>query len=266
MKREGSFSKTKKHWYMSRSLWLFVLVAWVPPGIFGWRQHQAGCNHAHMHPVQLEEHLAEVATILNPIRNCAIMLARLPVRSEHLQRQHSLSQKLLRVYQRFHQSCHEHHWEEALTHKLCASFVRHETHVKTLCQNQVPMAASTWSEGCICAGLESMLQDCRHHVLPWHYHHNWGESETCAQIVNNHTHCGQVHPMGGLCAISKGRLQRKLARKRAKEETKWVSNHVKHNTKDKHRQWKQHAKSNTMLDVGKKILDRIHNHSTHSSY
>lgn len=202
------------------------------------------------HPVQQEYHERSLQRILAPVTDTAILLARQGASSGSNASMLALAARLMRVHDRFQASCHDHHWEESLTHKLCASFIRWESTLLATCalnHRHQPGSHTTWGTDCICTELQTLIHDCRHHVLPWR-----GDAELCRHLVNRE--CEHTHPFGGLCHLGERRAQLKASRR---ERTRWLSNHKKHGTKSKHADWKAHMNSQDTHNRASSIVERV---------
>lgn len=205
----------------------------------------ATCELPHMNPMQHQYHERHIRHILDPVADSAILLARQASNTSVL----AFAARLLRVHDQFESTCHDHHWEESLTHKLCASFIRHNQSIGAHCHKSDTLKSQNrpWGYACTCAGLHKILHDCRHHVLPWAR-----DSSTCDHITVND--CSHAHPFGGLCSYRHKLLERHLHRR---QRQRWRSTHSQHNTQPKHRAWTQHSSAQKSAETAQGIMDRI---------
>lgn len=234
------------------------------------------CDGEEVHAMnfaQRQLHSQELKQILNPVKDSAVLLVRHGVKGGTNESMLALASRLMRVHGQFQKSCHDHHWEEALTHKLCASFIRWQRTLEAECDytnfndhlnnfNDPPSTSSTSSTprprglDCMCTSLARLIHDCRHHVLPWsHELKASGPSTVCERL--REANCEHAHPMGGLCRHQQARHTRKLERQAAKARAKFVSSHQRHKTRSKHKHWQEHASVQAMHQHGQDLARRI---------
>lgn len=195
------------------------------------------CAENGMNQMQTQYHLRKLQRYLEPISDTAVLLVRQGAQGGGNQSMLHFAARLMRVHDAFEATCHDHHWEEALTHKLCASFIRWQPALETQCQGR---GVTSWGEGCVCAGLSTLLRDCRHHVLPWA-----ADSGFCAELRQEG--CLHTHPVGGLC--------KPVVRRH--HPSPWRSTHHHHRTKPKHKTWRRHAATQKTKQHAEELVDRV---------
>lgn len=235
---------------MSIPLWLSVALVSLSSVVAKF-QGPDSCDWGHLNLVQQEYHKRHLKQILDPVTDTAVLLARQGASGGGNSSMLGFAARLMRVHDQLEESCHDHHWEEALSHKICASYIRWEPQLRLECRVTNQHIQGTlhriWGQHCFCVGLEPLLHDCRHHVLPWAH-----DSHTCEHILK--ADCKHTHPLGGLCAYRTKLTRTRMARK---NRMKWQSTHFRHNTKPKHSAWKKHAASEEGKRKGKEYIDRV---------
>ena len=204
------------------------------------------CDWTHMNPIQQEYHQRHLKQMLDPVRDSAILLARQGASGGGNSSILQFASRLMRVHDALESSCHDHHWEEVLSHKICASYIRWQSTLEAECHAE-HHHVKAWGHSCICLGLQQLIIDCRHHVLPWAH-----DSHTCEHILN--ADCRHTHPLGGLCAHRSRLTRKRLTRK---QRIKWKSSHSKHNTQAKHTAWSKHAASEESRLKGEEYIERV---------
>ena len=161
-----------------------LLVAWVLGAA-------AKSCEPHFSWTQTERHDRRLMALLDPIHDSALTLYR---ENPHSREAALFAHRLLRVYTNFSTACYDHHWTAALTHKLCASFVRASTWLQDPAVGFCAHAAGAHSHSshCVCNGLSYLLLACTHHVQPWA-----ADDPFCHHIGP----CAHAHPFAGFCQL-----------------------------------------------------------------
>ena len=113
-----------------------------------------------------------------------------------------------------------------------------ESYLADMCSH--PRGHGVWGHNCVCVGLDNLLRDCRHHVLP-----TATDSDTC-QLLRK-AQCLHSHPLGGLCQIP------------TPTKNRWLSptSHTKHNTVSKHKSWERRAAHQKRQQHADSLVDRV---------
>lgn len=190
-------------------------------------------HHADIPVMIVNKEKRMVLDILTPINRAAVQLHRLSPTDVTPAVRLQLAHRMMRIHDRFEDTCYDHEWEDALAHKLCATHVRHAAAFDMLAAIAADtgalsnFTAQTRSVArCLTMQLDRVRRACHNHVTPWTPEHTM-----CDDVLADRA-CRWISPFAGMCdhrlRVHYGRANRKMRQPLA---------HQVHGTDRKHSGW-----------------------------
>jgi hypothetical protein len=157
-------------------------------------------HHADIPVMIVNKEKRMVLDILTPINRAAVQLHRLSPTDVTPAVRLQLAHRMMRIHDRFEDTCYDHEWEDALAHKLCATHVRHAAAFDMLAAIAADtgalsnFTAQTRSVArCLTMQLDRVRRACHNHVTPWTPEHTM-----CDDVLADRA-CRWISPFAGMC-------------------------------------------------------------------
>jgi hypothetical protein len=191
--------------------------------------------------VHREEAEIQRRRVLEPLLNSAVLLSRDLLLPAVLRI--DLAHRFMRIHDRFSKDCIDSGWKHALSHKICATYLRWKPFLNV---------SGSMSTYCVSFSLSLLLNACQSHVEPWGL-----DSGYCQSLPDK---CADRTPFWGACDVWGHNIS-----KRSKLYGNSQDSHSRHRTKTKHHSHRERERVDGHARFRNHMADRLH-HATESKF